>query len=477
MSKHGGRRSRNGPDSTDQKRDDGITLSDCSTPSCTKMWQSPSMQRPESGRTLYKSKERNDSRRDSLVVGKLPDGKDCPNCLKNVNRVRSLEEVAKLKDTHRQEVESDFELTKSEIKDLRRILDDCKMQGKQDIRLAQAVSTFHREDDDSDLDEQDIKDMLEGKEFKRKGKKKKKEDDNNQLTYFDPEVVVLDELDMALAEVADLQGQVKQFENLNKALQERYREAEVKNALSQFKIQKLEKVLRAMELEKAERETAKANAKLEASKRESEEGAELYRSDSVYGMLGMTDLDAEKRLLGAAQNGDMATIKVLCDQIDAQIAAGKAPTKKLINCRNRDGWTPLMLASARGNLPATQKLISAGADYKLTETDLGYTALHLAAWNNRPQIVTYLCGEVGCPVDPEGENWRTPLMLAANWGAVKSLKALLAFGAEPSRADIRGKTAITWTRDENIKKLLIEADEKLKKKKKEQEDDDDIDDD
>jgi len=439
------------------------------------MWQSPSVQKPESGRTLYKSKERNNARRDSLVVGKLPDGKDCPNCLKNINRVKSLEEVAKMKETRRQEVESDLELTKCEVKDLRRILDESIMQGKQDIRLARAVSTFHQEDDEGELDEQDIKDMLEGKKVKRKGKNKK-EDEKQQPTYFDPEVVVLDELDQALAEVADLQGQVKQFENLNKALQERYREAEVKNALAQFKIQKLEKIKAAMELDKAERETAKANAKLEASKRESEEGAELHRSDSVYGISGMSDLDAEKRLLGAAQNGDIATIKFICDQIDAQIEAGETPTKKLINCRNRDGWTPLMLASARGHLPATQKLIGAGADYSLTETDLGYTALHLAAWNNRPEIVSYLCGEVGCAVDPEGENWRTPLMLAANWGAIKSLKALLAFGAEPSRADIRGKTAITWTRDENIKKLLIEADEKLKKKKQVQEDDDDIED-
>merc|ERR1719513_55993 len=267
------------------------------------MWQSPSVQKPESGRTLYKSKERNNARRDSLVVGKLPDGKDCPNCLKNINRVKSLEEVAKMKETRRQEVESDLELTKCEVKDLRRILDESIMQGKQDIRLARAVSTFHQEDDEGELDEQDIKDMLEGKKVKRKGKNKK-EDEKDQPAYFDPEVVVLDELDQALAEVADLQGQVKQFENLNKALQERYREAEVKNALAQFKISKLEKVKRAMELEKAERETAQANAKLEASKQKAE-GGELYRSNSAYGVTDMTDVDAEKRILVAAQNGDL----------------------------------------------------------------------------------------------------------------------------------------------------------------------------
>jgi len=443
---------------------------DCSTPNCG--WQNPVIQKSGNGnaRTLYKSREEN--RRNSLTVGKLPDGSDCPNCLNNVNRVKSLEQVVKLKDSRRHEVEMDLELTKGEIRDLRKILDESTMQGKQDLRLAHCVTTFHQEDDDDELDEQDIKDILAGKEPKKGKKKKKDAEAKKKPTYFDPEVVVLDELDMALAEVADLQEQVKKFENLNKALQERYREAEVKNALAQFKISKLEKVKRAMELEKAERNTAKANAKLEASKQKAE-GGELFRTNSVYGIMDMTDLDAEKRLLGAAQNGDLATVKVLCDQVDSIKQKGGKPTKSLIDCRNRDGWTPLMLASARGHLPVVQKLIEAGADYALTETDLGYTALHLAAWNNRPEVVTYLCGDVGCPVDPEGENWRTPLMLAANWGAVSALKALLAFGAEPSRADIRGKTAISWTRDENIKKILNEAEKKAKDKQKADAEDDD----
>jgi len=447
--------------------------SNCSTPSCIKMWQNPAIEKTGNGtaRTLYKSREEN--RRNSLTVGKLPDGSDCPNCLKNVNRVKSLEQVVKLKDSRRHEVEMDLELTKGEIRDLRKILDESTLQGKQDLRLAHCVTTFHQEDDDDELDEQDIKDILAGKEPKKGKKKKKDAEAKKKPTYFDPEVVVLDELDMALLEVSDLQGQVKQFENLNKALQERYREAEVKNALAQFKISKLEKVKRAMELEKAERETARANAKLEASKQKAEGGGELIRTNSVYGIMDMTDVEAEKRLLGAAQNGDLATVKVLCNQVDSIKQKGGKPTKNLIDCRNRDGWTPLMLASARGHLPVVQKLIEAGADYALTETDLGYTALHLAAWNNRPEVVTYLCGDVGCPVDPEGENWRTPLMLAANWGAVSALKALLAFGAEPTRADIRGKTAISWTRDENIKKILTEAEQKAKDKQKAEAEDDD----
>jgi len=450
----------------DQKANDLNTPSNCSTPSCINVYSNPSAKgaRSPSVRTLYKSKDQKDERRDSLIPGKLPDGSDCPKCVKNVNRVESLEEVLKLKNSRHREVEMDLELIKTEIKDLRRIHNESIMQNKQDMRLARAVTTFHQVDDDNELDEEDIKNILEGKEPLGKRKKKKKDEEKNEPTYFDPEVVVLDELDQALAEVGDLQAQVKQFEKVNVGLQERYREAEVKNALAQSRISKLEKVIRAMELERAERETAKANAKLAASK-QGAEGGELYRSNSVYGMKDMTDTDAEKRLLGAAQNGDIATIKVLCDHVDAQVQAGRNPTKKLIDCRNRDGWTPLMLASARGHLPAVQKLISAGADYALTETDLGYTALHLAAWNNRPEVVSYLCGDVGCPVDPEGENWRTPLMLAANWGAVKSLKALLAFGAEPTREDIRGKNAISWTRDENIKKILTEASEKAKKKK------------
>merc|ERR1712241_1124692 len=114
---------------------------------------------------------------------------------------------------------------KVEIKDLRGILEESLVQERQDLRLANAVATFKQRAMEEEYDEEDINQILKGESPRMKKKKKKfaKEEASNKksATYWDPEVVVLDELDQALAEVAELQGQVKQLELLNGKLQER----------------------------------------------------------------------------------------------------------------------------------------------------------------------------------------------------------------------------------------------------------------
>lgn len=102
----------------------------------------------------------------------------------------------------------------------------------------------------------------------------------------------------------------------------------------------------------------------------------------------------------------------------------------------------------------------------LTETDLGYNALHLASWNNRSEVVGHLVQKAKCPVDPEGENNRTPLMLAANWGATGALNVLLELGADPRHKDTRGKTAIDWARDKTIKASLEQHAKRLEEEEK-----------
>lgn len=69
----------------------------------------------------------------------------------------------------------------------------------------------------------------------------------------------------------------------------------------------------------------------------------------------------------------------------------------------------------------------------------------------------YLIEEAECPPDPEGEAKRTPLMLAANWGASGSMNSLLNLGANPSLKDSRGRTAMDWARDKAMKSALEEA--------------------
>jgi len=243
-----------------------------------------------------------------------------------------------------------------------------------------------------------------------------------------------------------------------------YQDAEVKHAMAQFKISKLEKAKRELQLEKAEMSSKLALQKLEDGR--ISRANSLIRSNTnsrKFDQNEISDADAEKGLLSAAQNGDLTTVTIFCDRFEKEGADGIEKKKTLVNCRNRDGWTPLMLASARGHLPVVEKLLSAGGDANLTETDLGYNALHLASWNNRPDIVRHLVSEAKCPVDAEGENNRTPLMLASNWGATGALNVLLELGADPSHKDSRGKTAIDWARDKAIKASLEEHAKKMEK--------------
>jgi len=233
-----------------------------------------------------------------------------------------------------------------------------------------------------------------------------------------------------------------------------YQDAEVKHAMAQFKISKLEKARRELQLEKAEVSSKIALQKLEANRLQRASSMRSVTSTRNLDVLNISDADAEKTMLIGAQNGDLTTVNILCGRYEKEGPGGAEKTKMLVNCRNRDGWTPLMLAAARGHLPVVEKLLATGGDASLTETDLGYNALHLASWNNREHVVKYLVQKAKCPVDPEGENNRTPLMLAANWGATGALSALLELGADPRHSDTRGKTAIDWARDKTIKASL-----------------------
>merc|ERR1719410_2656906 len=105
-----------------------------------------------------------------------------------VNKIKSLEEVIKLKDQRRDEVEMELEIAKVEIKDLRNILEESLVQGRQDLRLATAVQKFTKTALEDEYDEEDIRTILAG-ESPRANKKRKKKSDKEKpqkSTYWDP---------------------------------------------------------------------------------------------------------------------------------------------------------------------------------------------------------------------------------------------------------------------------------------------------
>jgi len=401
---------------------------------------------------------------------------ECRNCDKINEKIYALEEAIQEDGTRREELDVELEIAKVELKDIRRMLEDKLVNNEHTVHLEQAVNEFRRnilqlgiEPESKEGDDSKVGDN-ERKVIRRK---KELEKPKPTPTYFSPSGIVIDDLDEALTNVAVLQGQVKQLKTLNNQLQDMYRDAEVKHAMAQFKISKLEKAKRVLQLEKAE---VNSKAVLEKLHSERKSRSALF-SPTKSGSLpkfddlnSLSERDAEKGLLSAAQNGDLTTVNILCERFKTCESKddNTEVSETMVNCRNRDGWTPLMLASARGHLPVVIKLLEFGGDPALTETDLGYTALHLAAWNNRPNVVKHLVEEAGFTVDPEGENSRTPLMLASNWGATAAIRVLVDLGANPNHTDTRGKTAIDWARDKSVKALLQEAKTKFDQKKVEQ---------
>jgi uncharacterized protein len=96
-----------------------------------------------------------------------------------------------------------------------------------------------------------------------------------------------------------------------------------------------------------------------------------------------------------------------------------------VNSVNASGETPLMLAALRGELEWARLLLDRGAHVHQT----GWSPLHYAAAGNEPKIVSLLL-ERGAMVDALSPNRTTPLMMAARYGAERSVDLLLARGAD-----------------------------------------------
>ena len=113
--------------------------------------------------------------------------------------------------------------------------------------------------------------------------------------------------------------------------------------------------------------------------------------------------------------------------VDAADAPGDRP----------GGQTPLMFSVLRGSGRAVKALLEAGADTSIPEKD-GYTPMHGAGFQGRPEIARYLV-EVGglSPSDRHTDGY-TPLQRSC-WGSqpnhAATVKVLLELGADPKELD------------------------------------------
>lgn len=125
------------------------------------------------------------------------------------------------------------------------------------------------------------------------------------------------------------------------------------------------------------------------------------------------------------------------------------------NLADAKGVTPLMRAAERSRIMATfdpsimAMLLAAGADPHRRD-QAGRTALHWTlqgqACPARRETLAYLLTKGNLDADHALPDGTTPLMLAARLDDPAALQWLLNAGADPQRADLRGRTALDYAR-------------------------------
>ena len=141
-----------------------------------------------------------------------------------------------------------------------------------------------------------------------------------------------------------------------------------------------------------------------------------------------TDSSGATAIHHSAQNGHIATLRLLVDQ-GANV---DAPTK--------DGRTALHYSAQRGHHEATLLLLDRGANTNAT-TIVGGTALHYSAVWGRTATVELLLGR-GAKIDAATEDGKTALHCSAERGHDETLQLLLGRGANINAATNRGETAL-----------------------------------
>jgi uncharacterized protein len=160
--------------------------------------------------------------------------------------------------------------------------------------------------------------------------------------------------------------------------------------------------------------------------------ASLWLITSCIGLTAATT----SAVADAAMRRDASAVRQLLQRAD-------------VNTPQSDGTTALHWAARWEDIELVRSLIRAGANPRAANRD-GATPLFLATMNGNAPIIELLLGAGADPNEPVLSHGESPLMMASRTGKPDAVKVLLDRGARVNAAEnLRGTTAIMWAAEEN----------------------------
>ena len=154
----------------------------------------------------------------------------------------------------------------------------------------------------------------------------------------------------------------------------------------------------------------------------------------LIGMLAAAPLHADQQsdeqLFTLARTGDLLQLEQLLDQ-------GANP-----DARNRQGYTPLIMAAYYGHIPLMERLVLRGAQSCAIDGK-GSSAMMGAAFRGHFDVIQWLLENSGCDVNHRNHAGQTSLMMAALFGREEIIDLLLKHDADPGIQDSMGNRAAT----------------------------------
>lgn len=159
-------------------------------------------------------------------------------------------------------------------------------------------------------------------------------------------------------------------------------------------------------------------------------------------LFGMTSLAwASDNIHEAIIKGDLNAVRAILKK-----------DKDLLELRNSDNFTPLLLASFHGQLEIARFLIEKGADIHADDNE-NSTPLHNAAARGHLDIISLLI-ENGARINQCDGNGMTALHLAASYGHPECAKLLIEKGANVNAREINGRTPLFFNARQGNKEIF-----------------------